>query len=231
MAGRDGRVQLTLPLGHEVTYDAGSFLVGDGNHQAAGWVERWPDWPFTALAIVGPTGCGKTHLAAIWRTRAKAEAIDLTTADIERIAAVGSRTVIIDDCDRAVGDDKAERSLLQLYNLLRAGGGHLLLTAATPPSQWRLALPDLASRLNSAMVVAVDPPDDVLLASIAVKLIADRQLNVKEGVIAFLLSRGDRSVAALSRAVDALDRASLADKRPITVPLAREVLAALEDAS
>jgi DnaA regulatory inactivator Hda len=231
MAARDGRVQLTLPLGHDVADDAGSFLVGDGNRHAVEWIERWPDWPFTALAIVGPAGCGKTHLAAIWRTRAKAEAIDLATADIERIAAVGSRTVIIDDCDRAVGDEKGERALLQLYNLLRAGGGHLLLTAAAPPSHWKLALPDLASRLNSAMVVAIDPPDDALLGSIAVKLLADRQLTVKEGVVAYLLSRGGRSVAALARAVDALDSASLADKRPITVPLARDVLARLDDAS
>ena len=79
------------------------------------------------------------------------------------------------------------------------------------------------------MVVSIAPPDDVLLASIAVKLFADRQIYVNEGVIAFLLNRGERSVAAITQAIEALDKAALAEKRPITVPLARAVLAALDD--
>jgi chromosomal replication initiation ATPase DnaA len=79
------------------------------------------------------------------------------------------------------------------------------------------------------MVATIDPPDDVLLAQIALKLFADRQIAVNEGVISFLLNRGERSAAGLARAIDALDKAALAGKRPITVPLAREVLAGLEN--
>jgi chromosomal replication initiation ATPase DnaA len=74
------------------------------------------------------------------------------------------------------------------------------------------------------MVATIDPPDDALLGSIAIKLFADRQVTVGEEVIAFLLSRGERTVTGVAQAVDALDRASITLKRPITVPMAREVL-------
>jgi chromosomal replication initiation ATPase DnaA len=74
------------------------------------------------------------------------------------------------------------------------------------------------------MVAAIDAPDDVLLSSIAVKLFADRQVTVGEEVIAFLLSRGERTVGSVAAAVDLLDRASIRLKRPITVPMARELL-------
>jgi DnaA regulatory inactivator Hda len=224
--------QLTLPFEHRVAHGVDSFLVGSGNRHAVDWIDRWPDWPFTALVVTGQPGCGKTHLASLWRARTGAETIDLGSAEIEQVvaAADSGRSVVVDDCDRAMEGGKAERALLQLYNLVRTGGGRLLLTACRSPSQWNLELPDLASRLNSAMVVTIDPPDDVLLASIALKLFADRQITVNEGVISFLLNRGERTVVGLARAIEVLDRAAFAMKRPITVALARDVLAALEDA-
>ena len=221
--------QLTLPFEHRVARGVDSFLVGPTNRQAVEWIDRWPGWPFPALVIAGPPGVGKTHLASLWRARADAVIIDPTTAGIEHLTANAGRPVLVEDCDRLIGDAAAERALLQLYNLVRAGGGALLLTARRPPSHWTLGLADLSSRLNSAMVVSIAPPDDVLLASIAVKLFADRQIYVNEGVIAFLLNRGERSVAAITQAIEALDKAALAEKRPITVPLARAVLAALDD--
>jgi chromosomal replication initiation ATPase DnaA len=209
-----------------------SFLVGPSNRLAVDWIDRWPDWPFTALVLVAPPGCGKTHLASFWRARAKAEPLDLAGAGIEQIAAIaeGGQDVLIDDCDYAISGLQGERALLQLYNLVRAGGGRLLLTARRPPASWRLELPDLTSRLNSAMVVAIDSPDDTLLRSIAFKLFADRQVMVGDEVISFLLNRGERSVTGLSRAVAALDEAALSLQRPITIPLARETLAGFESA-
>jgi chromosomal replication initiation ATPase DnaA len=61
-----------------------------------------------------------------------------------------------------------------------------------------------------------------------VKLFADRQLKIDDGVLAFLLARMERSFDAARRAVAALDAAALAERRNITVPLAREVLGRME---
>jgi len=231
MPANRGSQQLIFPFENRVALGVEDFMVASGNRQAVEWIDRWPGWPFTALVVTGPPGCGKTHLAALWRAKAGAEAIDLGNAGIEHVAAAteGGKPLLIDDCDSAVGDGQAERALLRLYNLARAANGHLLLTARRAPSEWRLQLPDLASRLNSAMVVAIDPPDDDLLASIAVKLFADKQVKVGEGLISYLLSRGARSVAGIAKAVDALDRAAITLKKPITVPMARDVLADLGD--
>jgi chromosomal replication initiation ATPase DnaA len=60
---------------------------------------------------------------------------------------------------------------------------------------------------------------------VLLKLFADRQLIVSEDVVAFLLHHMERSFAAARRLVGALDQAGLAEKRRITVKLARAVLA------
>jgi chromosomal replication initiation ATPase DnaA len=72
--------------------------------------------------------------------------------------------------------------------------------------------------------VRIDPPDDVLIAALLVKLFADRQLDVAPEVIAYLTARVERSFDDLKRIVDLLDRESLARRRAITLPLAREVV-------
>jgi chromosomal replication initiation ATPase DnaA len=118
-----------------------------------------------------------------------------------------------------------ELALLQLYNRLREQGSHLLLTARRPVAAWPLRLPDLASRLRAAPAVAIGPPDDALLAALLVKLFDDRQLSVSEGVIGYLIRHMERSFAAARAVVGALDRHSLQDQRPVTVALARAVLA------
>jgi chromosomal replication initiation ATPase DnaA len=222
--------QLPLLLGHRVARGLEDFLVAPSNRTAVEWIDRWPDWPFTALAIVGPRGSGKTHLAELWQAKAEADWVDPRTLGVEGAAATaqGAKAALIDDAERVQKDKPSQVALLQLYNLLRAAGGHLLLTAQSPPRQWRLSLPDLASRLRTAMVAEIGPPDDALLAAIALKLFADRQLTPAEGVIPLLLARGERSFAAIARNVAALDRAALAAKRPVTAALAREVLAELE---
>src|SRR3546814_11282244 len=102
--------------------------------------------------------------------------------------------------------------------MVREAGGHLLLTGRTPPARWKIGLPDLASRLRAAPTVAVDGPDDALLSAVLVKLFADRQLRVGTDVVAFVVPRMERSFAAARRLVAALDAASLASRRPVTVP-------------
>ena len=221
--------QIPLGLGHRVALGREDFLVAASNRLAAEWVERWPDWPFSTLVLVGPPGCGKTHLGHLWRARAGAESVELGTLRLEQAAALaeGAKAVLVDDADRAVRDPATQTTLLHLYNLLRAAGGHLLLTADRPPSEWNLSLADLASRLNSAMVIRIGSPDDALLSQVALKLFADRQLAVGEDVIALLVTRGERSFAAMANAVEAIDRAALSAKRPVTAALAREILGSI----
>ena len=125
-----------------------------------------------------------------------------------------------------LGGPIAERALLHLYNRIAERGGHLLLTAAGPPAHWLLTLPDLVSRLRLAPAAALGMPDDALLSALMVKLFADRQVAVAPEVPAYLVPRVERTFAAVASLVERLDRAALAEGRPVTVPLARAVLAA-----
>ncbi len=220
--------QLTLPIEHRVAQGVEDFFVNEGNRRAVAWIDQWPDWPFTALVVVGPAASGKTHLANVWKARAGAETVNLGDSDIEAaVAAVESHPIFIDNCDVAVRESDGQRALLRIYNLARAAGRQLLLTARKPPAAWGVTLADLSSRLNTAMVVGIEPPDDQLLWAITRKLFSDRQIAVDEAVVAYVLSRSARSFTSLSHTVDALDKAAWAAKRPITIALARDVLSTL----
>lgn len=217
-------LELTLP---PPTYAREDFVAAGGNREALAWVDRWPDWPAPALALSGPTGCGKTHLARIWAARAGASVVDGTDLEGKSVAdlsdmAAASPAIVVEGADRA-----PERALFHLYNLMRERGGSLLLTSGLPPAHWSIALPDLASRLRAAPAVALAPPDDELLGSIILKQLGDRQLHAGAGVVQYLVSHMERSAEAARRVVAALDRRGLIEQREIDRRLAADVLGEL----
>jgi chromosomal replication initiation ATPase DnaA len=204
--------QFTFEFPHRPAFGADDFLVAPSNAAAVAWLDRWPDWPAAALALHGPPGCGKTHLAHVWQARSGAllcAAASLTASAVPELAA---GAVVIDGAEQA-----AERPLLHLINLTAERGLHLLLTAPEPPSRWQTALPDLRSRLVAMPDVAVSPPDDALIGAVLLKLFADRQLAVGEDVVVFLLHHMERSFAAAGGGVSALRSVA---------PTARQVLEA-----
>ena len=213
--------QLPLELGHRASYGGEDFLVAPSNQAAVAWLDRWPDWPGPALAVHGPPGCGKTHIAHVFQAGAKARL--LVPQDLERATPLallaGHRACVLDEAPPVPA-----RALLHLYNALAERGGHLLIVSRLPPARWGVELPDLASRLAALPAVRIDPPDDSLAEALLVKLFADRQLTVAPGVVAYLAARLERSFEALRRVVDRLDRESLARHRAVGLALAREIV-------
>ena len=215
--------QLALAFDHRAALGAEDFLIAESNREAVLWLDRWPDWPAPALAIYGPAGCGKTHLAHVWMARSGARMLTpqaLAAGPCVEVLGEGG-CAVIDWVDTAAFDEPA---LFHLYNVAAETGGHLLLTGREPPARWSVGLADLRSRLSAAPAVAVRVPDDALIGALLGKLFGDRQLRVGEDVIAFLLPRMERSFDAARRLVALLDAAALAGHRNITVPLARDIL-------
>ncbi len=214
--------QLALEFDHRPALGGEDFLVAPPNADAVAWLDRWPDWPGSALVISGPAGCGKSHLAAVFMAERGARRLEL--GDLGPAAEADAPALVLDDADRLAGDAASEEALFHLYNHNRAAGSCLLLTAIEPPARWPIGLPDLASRLKAVAHVGIGAPDDALIQAVLVKLFTDRQLRVDADVVGFLLARMERSFAAARALVEALDRAALAKRRNITIPLAREVL-------
>ena len=204
------------------------FFVSPANALALAQVDRWPDWPGGRLALAGPEGAGKTHLVHVWAAaRGSARVMPASALAALDVGAVeGGEAVAVEDVDRLpdAGRKAAEEALFHLCNRLAGGGGSLLVSGREAPARWAIALPDLASRLRAAPVARLEAPDDALLAAVLVKLFADRQLVVGPDLVQFLLTRIDRSFAAATETVAALDRAGLARHRPITARLAGDVL-------
>jgi chromosomal replication initiation ATPase DnaA len=213
--------QLALALPHAENFSREDFLSGPPNEAALSLVQRWPDWPDRALAIVGPEGAGKSHLAAIWADIAGARRVSARVIGETNLpGALATGALVIEDAN----SDLDERALFHLLNLMRQQEAFVLMTARTPPATWRIELADLASRLRAIPAVQLRPPDDALLRAVMVKLFADRQLAVDEPLIAYLSTRIERSFAAARAAVENLDREALRQKRPVTRALAAEML-------
>ncbi len=211
-----GAAQFTLGFGHRPALGREDFLVAPSNGEAVAWIDRWPDWPAPVLTLSGPTASGKTHLAQVWRARSGAALFDPANG----MAAPAAENLVIEGAE-AMADETA---FLHLYNNLAGRGGSLLLTAESAPARWNLVLPDLASRLRAAPVAVIGAPEDALIEAVLVKLFSDRQLRVPAPVVAYVVRRMERSLAAASQIVAALDEAALAARRNLTVPLAAEVL-------
>lgn len=218
--------QLALTFPASATYAAEDFVVTDANRDAHRWLESWPQWPGNALIVSAPAGAGKTHLASLWQARASARPIaadelgSLTSAELLGDA----RAALLESADHASANAHTAAGLFHLLNHIASGGGTLLLTASTPPESWSAATPDLRSRLLALPHAAMGAPDDALLSTVLAKHFADRQLTVAPEVIAYLVPRMERSFSAAARLSARLDDAALAERRAVTLALARKII-------
>ena len=194
---------------------ADNFVEGFSNALARKALDAWPQWPGGVLALSGPAGCGKTHLAHVW---AKQSGAQFVTPDSLPRQARGP--LVVD----ALPDHMDETALFRLINDAAAGKVQALLIARQPPRLWPARLPDLKSRLCAMHRVEIEEPDDAVLAGVLKKLFADRQIVPDPPVIPYLLSRMERSTAAALEIVEHLHALGHDQRRNVRLPLARTVM-------
>ncbi len=217
--------QIPLDLAHTTGLSRDELVVSPSNMAAVSLIDSWPQWPANFMIVAGPPGSGKSHLASIWAERAGARRVIADQLSITSGAQLAGASVLIDGIGETAFDETA---LFHLINTVREDGGSLLITTRSWPSSWKVALPDLLSRLRSAPTIEISEPDDSLLLGVIVKLFSDRQLMVEPQVVSYLVSRIERSLATAQSVVERLDSAALESKSRITRQLAAGVMTEMD---
>lgn len=214
--------QIPFNLEHDTSYAREDFIVSGCNRLAYALTGAEASWQSHALALIGPKGCGKSHLAACWLDENNAE---LFTPEKDIANLQHGSAILVEDIDKLLESEGiTETDLFHLYNWIKEQQGRLLFTAQHAPSNWPLSLPDMASRAATIEVAEIQKPDDDFLNIILIKLFSDKQLDIKPKVIHYILQRMDRSFEAAQNIVSTLDNAALSKKQKITIPLVKSCL-------
>ncbi len=226
--------QLPLEFIPEPYLGKEDFMVAACNHEAFALVDSWPAWPFFAICIYGPEGCGKTHLATMFAHNVANLANWPYKVPVVRAKDIHFETLqLFEKCSCLIVEELSENvdneALFHLYNHYRNEGGYILFTAAQAPARTRFTLPDLQSRMNIVPSVAINEPDDEMLSALILKLFTDRQIMVAPEIINYILLNMQRSFAYARKLVAEIDSISLARKRAVSLAIVKEAFSVLND--
>lgn len=201
--------QIALPLAGRGPAAAQRIVIGHANAGVIEALQAPERWPFHVAVLTGPPRSGKTLLGR-WAA-ARAEGLE-----------------VIDDAETLDETDLFHRWNAVQQGGLREGGALLLIANADPEhGGWRIALPDLASRIGGSLQLAISEPDDVMAGELILAQAEARGLSLPEGAADYLVPRTTRSFAAIEALVAAIDRISLERQQPATMSVWRAALEAL----
>jgi hypothetical protein len=187
--------QIALPLA--AASGPSRIVAGNANATVLDAFARAGEWPFRTAILFGPPRSGKSLLARWFVEQDAGEAID-----------------------HAEMAEEAE--LFHRWNRAQENGRPLLLVSNQ--ANWRVALPDLSSRLGAALRLEIGSPDDAMLADLMALHAELRGLALDESAAAYLVPRCERSHMGVERLVAAIDRLSLERKQPPTLTIWRDAL-------
>lgn len=179
---------------------------------------------FDAIYLWGPPGCGKSHLLAATAAAAEAQR-QVLYMSAEKIGAgmtaCSGSLLVIDDVQHLDAD--AQSALFRMFNAARFLGLALLLSGDVPPL--RLALrEDLRTRIGQMLIYEIKALSDEEKVAALEHHATLRGMLMDAGVVQYLLRHGRRDLPSLIGMLNSLDRASLEQHRPPTVPLLRELM-------
>ncbi|MCB1895683.1 MAG: DnaA regulatory inactivator Hda [Zoogloeaceae bacterium] len=176
------------------------------------------------LYLWGPHGSGKSHLlaatAALAREAGRPSRRLPSAPSSDGTAAVPT-LLIVDDVDGLSATQQI--ALFNAFNACREHRSTLIVAGSAPPRDLALR-EDLRTRIGQALVFEIRPPDDDVRRAIIESLADRRGIRLDGEVVGFVLRHGNRDMASLLSVFEALDRASLENKRPITLPLLRSLV-------
>lgn len=251
----NGRGELAASSGLSVTpsrrrfSNLETYVAGEANRLAIASAEMVVRQPgqLTPLMFHGPTSVGKTHLLeGIWTASRRSHrrlttiylsAEQFTTDFVDALRGAGLPSfrrkyrgvdvLILDDVQFLVGKRATQIELLHTIDTFLREGRQMVFAADRPPAELPELGPELTTRLASGLVCRVEPPDYPTRLGILEQMGRRMELYVSPEVRQFIAARLTSHARELSGALCRLQAASEAHDRPISLPLAEEVLADL----
>jgi DnaA family protein len=169
----------------------------------------------------GNPGSGKTHLL---RALAMFPATSYIAADADEEVFLYRPDIslyLMDDCDKL--SEKTQIAAFALYNRVRENNGAMISAGMVAPAALTVR-EDLRTRLGWGLIYQVhELTDEEKIAALSQAAVA-RGLTLSSGVLPYLITHFKRDMRSLSALLDALDHYSLETRRPITLPLLRNLL-------
>lgn len=199
-----------------------TLVVSQANRDAANLLTGWRAWPNGALALTGPQGSGKTHLALAWALEAGARQITPSASpdDAAAIFRESGGRLFIDDAD----GERDDPMFWRILDLARTEGGAVLLVGSDSPSNWPTPIPDLASRLKSLAVARLGEPDEALMEVVLRRVCREQFILLSDDAARYLARRLPRTFAAAHQMAAALDADLVKGAKPVALKAARLAL-------
>ena len=213
--------QLIFNFPFRKNYLKQDFYVSKNNFNAFKLIESWPKWPSRLINIFGPRGCGKTHLINILKSKIQSVIISSNNIsdDIFKLYKT-KECLVIDDfknnCD--------EKILYSIINQAYQDNKYLIISSLISIKNFETKLSDLKSRFSSFIDIGIDLPTDDLIRVILTKSFSDKQIQVSQKNIEYILKNIERSYEKINTFSNSIDSLSLTKAQPIKLNLIKKVL-------
>lgn len=220
------QIPLNIKLRDDATFD--NFYPGENEQLLFALKERQELY----LYISGIQGTGKTHLlqAVCHEMGSQGEPLAYLPLSEEEIVPEMLNGlemlshIMLDDIQHVAGDEKWEIAIFNLYNKVRETGSRLIVSADRPVLSLDIQLPDLHSRLTWGPVFQLKGLNETEKLKALQLRAHKRGLFLADEVAGYILKRLPRDMTSLFQFLDKLDKASMVEKRKLTIPFVKDYL-------
>jgi DnaA family protein len=220
------QLTLSIRLRDDATFD--NYFSGQ-NEQVVHNLQKQEE-PYVFL--FGEPGTGKSHLlqAACHETGKKGlPVVYLPLAEEGLMPAMlegleNMSLIALDDVQKVIGDEGWELALFNLYNRVREKGVNLLVSSVDPLASLNIKLADLKSRLSWGPIFQLSGLSDNEKQLALQQRAKNRGLDLADDVVTYLLKHSPRDMNSLFVLFEKLDKASMVEKRKLTIPFIKDYL-------
>ena len=213
--------QLIFKFPFKTNYLEKDFFVSSNNFEAYKLIESWPNWSNKWINIYGPTGCGKTHLINILKNKLKLTEIDAKNFDSKvNIQLENYQCLVIENFENNINENLLYSSINHIKQLDKC----IIITSRKSIRDLNVKLSDLKSRFDSFLNLSINLPTDDMIRVIISKNFSDKQIDLNNRNLEFILKNIERSYEKISKFIKDIDDISLSTGKSININLIKKVL-------